>query len=355
MNSYLQKQIGSQATQSTTQKCWDPADLLQITQGSPSIRCVGRYVSYPGGPCMRSSRPQRSARSAARDASTLLQSQKTDVVRKWTRIIESAARHHQNLSRFSANAMQLNLAQCLVYDLRQRLDTADLFAQSARAQNSVLGGQVRSWEQKYETLQKDLKTREASARKSVTKVTSEFKVLEAKLSSTANDLKNVQVVNADQGFTIASLTTTKKTLEITVHQSATQIKHLETDKSEARNKIELLQTEINSLREQRKISAQSFEKLQVDFNNLEGRSRIMQDELHHKEATLKTYESSLDQAQRHIQHLELKIFELRDVESSLKRSIAACWFHWISDWLNGSLKSFWQRDDVSAGLEADLK
>ncbi|CAJ0550195.1 Ff.00g101250.m01.CDS01 [Fusarium sp. VM40] len=329
------------------QSCWNPKDLFNITKGTSAIWCVGRYVSYPGGSCSRNSSPRRSAELANREVEGLLQhmsmtlgtvqnndlyrlanlclctihsGQSTEVVTKWMHIIESATRHHLNLSRFSDASVRLSLTKL-------DLDTSI-------HHNNVLQQELKSWQEKTAALVGSSELERKKAARFSVKAEKQIRDLEIMISSAKQALKKMEVEATNQGLTITGLKSTKTHLEITVNKSAVEIKALYTEKTEAYDKIQLLQTELGGLRQKEEVSAQNLEKLQAEFNNVEYRSRLMAEDLGGKEELLKKQNTDMVHAKRHIEQLELQILQLKDSGDSLRQSIAECWFHRLCDWFS---------------------
>lgn len=329
------------------QPFWNPAGLFNITKGTSAICCVGRYVSYPGGSCSRNSRPERSAKLANQEAEGLLQhmsmtlgtvqnndlhrlaylclcsihsGQSTEVVSKWMQIIESATRHHLNLSRFSHTSIRLSLTE---------LDLDDSIYH-----NNVLRKELKSWKEKTAALVDSSELERKKAARFSVKTEKQIRDLEIMITSAKQALKKMEGEATNQSLTIAGLKSTKTQLEITVNESSIEIKALCKEKTDAYDKIQLLQTEISGLRQKEEVSAQNLEKLQTEFNNVEYRSRLMAEDLGGKEELLKKQNTDMVHAKRHIEQLELQILQLKDSEDSLKRSIAGCWFHRLCDWIS---------------------
>ncbi|KAH7241441.1 hypothetical protein BKA59DRAFT_512964 [Fusarium tricinctum] len=348
------------------QSCWNPEDLFNINKGTSAISCVGRKVSYPGGPCSLNSRPGRSAKLARQEAEGLLQhmsmtpgtvqnndlyrlaclclcthhsGQSTEVVRKWMQIIESATRYHLNLSRFSDASVRLSLTEL-------DLDTSIYH-------NNVLRKELKSWQEKTAALVDNSELERKKAARSSVKTEKHIKGLETMISSAKQALKKMELETTNQGLTIAGLESTKTHLEITVNESAIEIKALCAEKTEAYDKIQLLQAEISGLRQKEEVSAQNLEKLQVEFNNVECRSRLMAEDLSGKEELLKKHNTDMVHAKRHIEQLELQILQLKDSGDTLRRSIAGCWFHRLCDWLSEIL-AIKSKDLESQGADYSL-
>ncbi|KIL88651.1 hypothetical protein FAVG1_07898 [Fusarium avenaceum] len=329
------------------QPCWNPEDLFNITKRPSAIWCVGRKVSYPGGPCSLNSRPGRLAKWAHREAEGLLQhismtlgtvqnndlyrlaclclcthhsGQSTEVARKWMQIIESAERHHLNLSRFSDASVRLSLTE---------LDLDDSIYH-----NNVLRKELKSWKEKTAALVDSSELERKKAARFSVKTEKQIRDLEIMMTSAKQALKKMESEATNQSLTIAGLKSNKTQLEITVNESSIKIKALCKEKTDAYDKIQLLQTEISGLRQKEEVSAQNLKKLQTEFNNVEYRSRLMAEDLGGKEELLKKQNTDMVHAKRHIEQLELQILRLKDSEDSLRRSIAGCWFHRLCDWLS---------------------
>jgi chromosome segregation ATPase len=225
-----------------------------------------------------------------------------------------------NLSRFSDASLRLSLAE-------RDLDTSIY-------QNKVLRQELKSWQGKTAALEDSSELERKKAARSSAKTEKHIKDLERTISSAEQALKNMELETRNQGLTITGLKSTKTHLEITVNQSAVQIKALCAEKDEAYDEIQLLQAEIRGFRQKEEVSTQNLEKLQAEFNNVECRSRLMAEKLEEKEELLKTYNTDMVQAKRHIEQLELQISQLKDSRDSLRRNIAGCWFHRLCDWLS---------------------